>query len=64
MGIIIPKFLDEALTPIGKEIGERFSDIVSLVFTPIIKAKAVRDKNIELFLNELNDKTKKFQKKI
>lgn len=53
---IIPKFLDAALTPIGKEVGERLSDIVSLVFTPIIKAKAVRDNNIKAFLDDLNEK--------
>lgn len=50
---IIPKFLDEALTPVAKETGERLSDIVSLVFTPIIKAKAVRDKKLDLFLKDL-----------
>lgn len=56
---IIPKFLDSALTPVAKEAGERLADIVSLVFTPVIKAKAKRDKNIELFLKELDDKVKK-----
>lgn len=56
---IVPKFLDEALTPIGKEVGQRLSDIVSLLFTPVIKAKAVRDKNIELFLNDLDNQIKK-----
>ena len=56
---IIPKFLDAALTPVGKEVGERLSDIVSLVFTPIIKLKAVRDKNLSLFLEELNNKIEK-----
>ena len=53
---IVPKFLDSALTPIGKEVGERLSDIVSLLFTPVIKAKAKRDKNIEIFLKELDEK--------
>lgn len=56
---IIPKFLDSALTPVAKEAGERLADIVSLVFTPVVKAKAKRDKNIELFLKELDDKVKK-----
>jgi len=56
---IIPKFLDSALTPVAKEAGERLADIVSLVFTPVIKAKAKRDKNIELFLKELDNKVKK-----
>lgn len=51
---IIPKFLDSALTPVAKEAGERLADIVSLLFTPLIKAKAKRDKNIELFLQDLN----------
>lgn len=50
---IIPKFLDSALTPVAKETGERLADIVNLVFTPIIKAKAIRDKNLELFLKDL-----------
>lgn len=56
---IVPKFLDEALTPVAKEAGERLADIVSLVFTPIIKAKAKRDKNIELFLKELEKEVNK-----
>lgn len=56
---IIPKFLDSALTPVAKEAGERLADIVSLVFTPVIKAKAKRDKNIELFLKELEKKVDK-----
>lgn len=55
----VPKFLDEGLTPVAKECGERLADIVNLVFTPIIKAKAIRDKRLELFLSELNDETKK-----
>lgn len=50
---IIPKFLDSALTPVAKETGERLADIVNLVFTPIVKAKAIRDKNLELFLKDL-----------
>lgn len=53
---IIPKFLDAALTPVGKEVGERLADIVSLAFTPIIKAKATRDNNLKLFLDDLNTK--------
>ncbi len=52
---IIPKFLDSALTPAAKEAGERLADIVSLVFTPVIKAKAKRDKNIEQFLKQLDN---------
>ncbi len=55
---IIPKFLDSALTSVGKEIGCRLADIVSLAFTPIIKAKAVRDKKLELFLLKLDDYVK------
>lgn len=53
---IIPKFLDSAMTPVAKEAGERLADIVSILFTPIIKAKAKRDKNIEIFLKELDKK--------
>ena len=53
---IIPKFLDAALTPVAKEIGERLSDIVSLAFTPVIKIRAVRDMNLSLFLEDLNNK--------
>ena len=45
---IIPKFLDEALSPVSKEVGERLADIISLVFTTVIKPRAKRDKNIEL----------------
>lgn len=56
---IIPKFLDAAVTPAAKEIGERLADIVSLAFTPIIKAKAKRDKNIDIFLKELNEEISK-----
>jgi len=56
---IIPKFLDEALTPIARETGERLSDIVSLVFTPIIKEKAKRDKKLELFLKDLDNEINK-----
>lgn len=56
---IIPKFLDSALTPVAKEAGERLADIVSLVFTPVVIAKAKRDKNIELFLKELDNKVEK-----
>lgn len=56
---IIPQFLDEALTPVAKESGERLADIVSLVFTPIIKAKAIRDKNLEKFLKELDEEINK-----
>lgn len=53
---IVPKFLDSALTPVGKEVGERLADLVSLVFTPVIKAKAKRDNNLKLFLEDLNKK--------
>lgn len=56
---IVPKFLDEALTPVAKEAGERLADIISLVFTPVIKAKAKRDKNIEMFLKELEKEVDK-----
>lgn len=50
---IIPQFLNEALSPIAKEAGERLADLISLACTPVIKARAKRDKNIELFLKEL-----------
>ena len=53
---IIPKFLDVAATPIAREIGERLSDIISLMFTPVIKIKAKRDKNLALFLKSLDKK--------
>ena len=55
----VPHFLEETLTPVGKEIGEGLANIVSLVFTPIIKAKAVRDKNIEIFLENLEEAVRK-----
>lgn len=43
---IIPKFLDEALSPVSKEVGERLADIISLVFTTVIKPRAKRDKTL------------------
>lgn len=55
---IVPKFLDEALTPVAKELGQRLADLVSLAFTPIIKLKGKRDHNLEIFLSNLNDKVK------
>lgn len=57
--IDIPKFLDEALTPVAKECGERLSDIVNLVFTPVIIARAMRDKHLKMFLDELNNEVNK-----
>lgn len=59
MNMNIPKFLDEALTPVAKETGERLADIINLIFTPIIKKKAVRDKNLEIFLKELEKEVNK-----
>lgn len=55
---LIPRFLDEGITPIAKECGERLADIVNLAFTPVIKAKAVRNKKLKLFL-DLNDESRK-----
>lgn len=57
--IDIPQFLDESLTPFAKECGERLSDIVNLIFTPVIMTRALRDKHLEIFLRELNIETKK-----
>lgn len=59
----VPHFLEEALTPVGKEIGEGLANVINLAFTPIIKAKAVRDKNLELFLENLNESVKKIPEK-
>ncbi len=61
--IDIPHFLDEALTPVAKECGERLSDIVNLVFTPVVMARAMRDKHLKMFLDELNNEVKKIDEK-
>lgn len=59
---IVPKFLDSALTPVGKEVGERLADLVNLVFTPVIKAKAKRDNNLKLFLEDSIKRLMKYRK--
>lgn len=46
---IVPKFLDEALTPVAKELGQRLADLVSLAFTPIIKLKGKGIINLKFF---------------
>ena len=56
---IIPKFLDAALTPVAKEIGERLSDIVSLAFYPCYKTKSCARYELSLFLEDLNNKIEK-----
>lgn len=53
---VVPKFLDSALTPVAKEIGDRLGDLVNLAFTPVIKLRMKRDQNLALFSNELNKK--------
>ena len=56
---IVPNFLDTALTPVAKEIGEKLSDVVNIILTPITMAKAVRDHHLQIFLNNLDEKIKK-----
>lgn len=55
---IIPNFLDTALTPVAKEIGEKLSDAVDILLTPITMAKAVRDHHLQIFLDNLNKEVK------
>lgn len=50
---IIPKFLDNALSPVAKEAGETLSDIINLARTPLIKARKIRDLKMEHFLQNL-----------
>lgn len=52
------RFLEDALSPVAKEIGNQLADLVSLAFTPITKAKIKRDYNLELFKHTLNEKLK------
>lgn len=55
----VPKFLNDALSPVSKEIGDRLADIVSLAFTPIIKFRIKRDYNLELFTEKLKNNVEK-----
>lgn len=55
---IIPKFLDNALTPVAKEAGETLGDLINLARSPLIKARKVRDLKIEVFLNDLEKELK------
>lgn len=56
---IVPKFLDNALTPAAKEAGETLSDLINLARTPLIKARKVRDLKMEIFLKDLEKELKK-----
>lgn len=56
---IIPKFLDNALTPIAGEVGNQLSDIVSLAFTPVIMLKSKRDIYLENYIKDLKEKVDK-----
>jgi len=51
---IVPKFLDNALTPVAKEAGETLSDLVNLARSPLIKARAVRDMKLKIFLEDMD----------
>jgi hypothetical protein len=57
--LIVPKFIDEAITPVAKEAGDRLSDVVNLVCTPIIMARKYRDLKLELFFDDLREKLRK-----
>lgn len=60
----VPKFLNDALSPVSKEIGDRLADIVSLAFTPIIKFRIKRDYNLELFTEKLKNNVEKSLRRI
>lgn len=51
---IVPKFLDNALTPVAKEAGEALSDLINLARSPLIKARKVRDLKLQKFLQDLD----------
>lgn len=55
---IVPKFLDNALTPVAKEAGETLSDLINLARTPLIKARKVRDLKLQKFLEDLDRELK------
>ncbi|MCO1599741.1 DUF4393 domain-containing protein [Desulfosporosinus nitroreducens] len=57
--LIVPKFLDAALTPVAKEAGDRLVDVINLVFTPIIMARKYRDIKVNLFFDEVENRLKK-----
>lgn len=49
----VPKFLDEAATPVAREIGEGLGNLFYLVFSPIHKARYKREFEIEAFVETL-----------
>jgi hypothetical protein len=57
--LIIPKFLDAALSPIAKEAGDRLADVLNLVFTPIIMTRKYRDIKVNSFFEDLEKKLRK-----
>lgn len=50
---IVPKFLDNALSPVAKEVGETLGDLVNLARSPLIRARKVRDLKLDIFLKDL-----------
>lgn len=50
---IVPKFLDNALTPVAKEAGETLGDLINLARSPLIKARKIRDLKMDIFLKDL-----------
>ena len=50
---IVPKFLDNALTPVAKEAGETLGDLINLARSPLIKARKIRDLKMDIFFKDL-----------
>lgn len=55
---MVGKFLEDAISPVAREIGEGLADLVNLAFTPIQKLKYVRDQNLEDFKKKLEARVK------
>jgi len=51
--IFTPKFLNEAATPVAREIGTGLGDLVYLVFSPIHKARMKREFDLTAFMETL-----------
>jgi hypothetical protein len=51
--LLIPKFLDTAITPIAKEAGDRLADVINLVFTPIYMVRKYKDIKINHFFEKI-----------
>ena len=56
--LITKNFLESAITPVAKEVGDRLADVVNLVFTPIIMLRKYRDIKMEVFFEDLEKKVR------